>query len=241
MPNTEANERRYTLYIDVHLTFEPPMADKQPGIVLTNTVELPFVPTTGLIITGRMFNDPPISEGVPLKELTWDVDRQSFWAYFEHGYVDFPILCIPQEIQYWLDRGWKFGSYADSYEEKRGRKPRKTSIDCGEIPEIDDEEAERLPTMDPRKRPQYFNVLMQALAREMAILYNNSSVAYAMDKTKLFFGEQKSKEAETPQMKKFFAAVEEFNNMPFDKQYDWRERIARRNPRLDQFVGPSRR
>lgn len=216
------------------------MSDKEPGIVLTNTLTLPFPPTDGLIVTGTIVNEQPHPEGIPLKELTWDADRGVFLAYVECSYHCFPILSIAQDIRSWLDRGWRFGSYADHYEKKRGRKPYRKAPKCGTEPDLDEEEAELLHGMKPRHRPPFFNTLMEALVREMAVLDNNRSVAYAMDKTKMFFEKPGTKEPETPEMKKFFAAVEAFRKMTDDQQYDWQDRVARRNPRLDQIITPSR-
>ncbi|MBN8625960.1 MAG: hypothetical protein J0M17_10760 [Planctomycetes bacterium] len=241
MPDVRTDDGWFTLEIDVHLCFNPPMSENSPGIVLTNSVRLPFVPTKGLIVTGAMFNDRPDTMGVYLKDLTWDVDRRVFMAYTEQSYGCFPILYVAQEIRFWLDRGWRFGSYADVYEKKRGRKPYRAPPICGEEPALDEEEAERLHGMKPRQRPPYFNMLLKALVREMAVLDNNRSIAYAMDKTNMFFEKPEAKEPETPAMKKFFAAVEEFEKLTFDQQYEWRDRVARRHPRLDQFVRPSRR
>jgi hypothetical protein len=119
----------FTLEIDAILFFNPPMSEKAAGIAITNTLQIPFAPFDGLSIVSRIFGEPPMPEGAQLKEVTWDAEREVFMAYTEHVFCDFPILSIPQEIGFWLDLGWKFGSYADKYDPpQRGRKPKEAKL-----------------------------------------------------------------------------------------------------------------
>jgi hypothetical protein len=75
----------------------------------------------------------------------------------------------------------------------------------------------------------------------MVLLDNNSAVAYAMYRTHMFFDDAELQRNETPAAKKFKDAIAEFDRMNFDQQYDWRQSVARRCPRLEQFLGSRRR
>jgi hypothetical protein len=225
----------FTLEIDAILCFDPPMSDKGPGIPVTHTLQIPFVPFDGLAIVSRIFGEPPMPEGPQLKEVTWDADRQVFMAYNEHVFCDFPILSIPQEINYWLDLGWKYGSCTDKYEPAhRGRKPKKSAF--GPAPQIEDDATKQLYSMKPADRPEYFNHLLDAVVRTMAELNNNWPVAYAMDKTKMYFSETDPFNAKTPAEKKFAEAARAFGVMDFKEQWNWCQRVVKRNPRLDLFL-----
>lgn len=213
------------------------MLESGRGIVLTNRIELPFAPTEDMMVTGRIFSDQPDPMGIPLKEVTWDVDRRMFLADIEQVNVDFPILLIPLELREWLERGWKFGSYVDEYDPPKRRKARSPEPIPDDAPDFDDAEADRLMTVPRSKRPAYYNALLLAIVRQMAIIDNNCSVAYAMQKTEMFFKDSESQAAsQSPEQKRFFAAAEAFRKLPFEKQWQWRNRIIRKNPRLEQFV-----
>jgi hypothetical protein len=228
-------EQFFTLEIDAFLCFDPPMSDKGPGIPVTNTIQIPFVPFDGLSIVSRIYGEPTMPEGPHLKDVTWDADRQVFMANTEHVFCDFPILTIPQEINYWLDLGWKYGSCTDKYEPpQRVRKPKKAAF--GPAPDIDDEAAKQLHSMKPGDRPEYFNHLLDAVVRAMVELNNNWPVAYAMDKTKMYFSKTDPLTAKTPAEKNFADAAWAFERMDFKEQWNWRERVMKRNPRLEQFV-----
>lgn len=225
----------FTLELDAILCFDPPMSGKGPGIPVTNTLQIPFVPFDGLSIVSRIFGEPPMPEGPQQKEVTWDADREVFMAYTEHVFCDFPILNIPQEIGFWLDLGWKFGSYADKYDPpQRGRKPKEANF--GPAPEIEDDAAKQLHSMKPADRPEYFNHLLDAVVRTMAELNNNWPVAYAMDKTKIYFSETAPFNAKTPAEKKFAEAARAFGVMDFKERWNWCQRVVKRNPRLDLFL-----
>src|SRR5208283_2836283 len=106
----------FALELDVSLCFVPPMDERARGIVVTRTLEMPFPPTEGLFVTGIAMNGQPMAQGFKLKNLTWDLDRQRFFATTSLTSHDFPIAEIPDMIRDWLDRGWQLGSYEDTYE-----------------------------------------------------------------------------------------------------------------------------
>ena len=69
----------------------------------------------------------------------------------------------------------------------------------------------------------------------MARLHNNESTAYAIDRTKMFFDEERLKE-ESKAAIRFRDAQNESSDMTWDQQYDWREKVLRTHPRLDRIV-----
>lgn len=107
----------YTLPLDLHPKFVPPMSEHGPGIVLSRAVQLPFVPASSLRIAGASLDEHGGSIGFGLEELTWDVDREVFSASTQIICHDEPLALIPDTIRSWLDLGWELGSYADTYEQ----------------------------------------------------------------------------------------------------------------------------
>jgi hypothetical protein len=106
-------------------------------------------------------------------------------------------------------------------------------------PDLDDDleaQEEQLHTMRPRSRPPEFNRLLRALVREMAEIYNNWRVAYAIDRTKRFFTEEELREDSSPAKVAFSRALAEFDRMRNDEQLQWQKRVIRRHPRLDRIV-----
>ena len=231
----------FKLNLDVRLYFDPPMADHGKGITVTRELDLPFPPTEGLFLGGVVLNGVPIPLGYKIKEVTWDIDRETFFANSSSSLVDFPIALIPLEIRSWIDRGWRLGSYEDTYEkeDKRVTRFQRKPIAC-KWDWDDEDEAEKWQRMRPRSRPENFNKLFKAVVREMALLGNNSAVAYAMYRTHTFFDDTELEKDETPAAKKFKDAKSEFDRMSFDEHYDWCHSIARRCPHLAQFVGQRR-
>jgi len=87
--------------------------------------------------------------------------------------------------------------------------------------------------MSPRKRPAHFNKLLRAVVREMAELYNNLPVAYAIDQTKLVFSEEQLKTRDSQAKERFREARYEYERMPQEQQIAWQQRvIARASKRL---------
>jgi hypothetical protein len=232
----------FKLNLDVRLYFDPPMVDHGKGVTVTRELDLPFAPTEGLFLGGVVLNGVATPLGYKINEVTWDIDRGVFFANSSSSFTGFPIACIPLEIRSWIDRGWRLGTYEDTYEkeDKRVTRFQRKPIACKWNWE-DEDEAEKWPSMRPRSRPENFNQLLKAVVREMALLDNNSAVAYAMYRTHMFFDETELEKNETPAAKKFKEAKAEFDRMDFGQQYDWRQSIARRCPHLEQFLGGSRR
>lgn len=75
-----------------------------------------------------------------------------------------------------------------------------------------------------------------ALIRVMAELHNNSAVAYAMDKTKMYFSEEDLKESHSKAAQRWRDKEYEFGRMPMKKQIAWRERVKRKYPSLAKIV-----
>ncbi len=221
---------------ELSLCFVPPMEEHGRGISLIQGFQLPFPPTEGLVLTGAAFNQFPSPEGFPLKDVTWDIDREIFLAnisLISHGV---PFTFIPDEIRSWIDQGWRFGSLEESYKvpESEDELPAEESMADGTDDEWDAEE--RLASMNPRSRPRHVTKVMRAMVREMAELYNNWPVAYAIDRTKRFFSEPELKVRDSKAKEKFEQAVREFKAMQDDDRYRWQKKVLRNHPPLDRIV-----
>lgn len=210
------------------------MDEHGPSIRLTRSFELPFPPTEGLCLTGAAFNPySPSPEGFPLKGLTWDMDRGVFLASIILVCQDHPIALIKDELRAWIESGWQMGSLSAAYET--------TESDDEPVGEENlepdwEEQEERLPTLRPRSRPREFNKLLRALVREMATIGNNWRVAYAIDRTQMFFTDAELRESSSQSKRAFEGALAEFDRMPSEEQFRWQERVTRRHPRLDRIV-----
>ena len=229
----------FKVELDMSLYFVPPMDERGAGIVVTRRLELPFAPSTGLTLCGKLFDDHPDPMGFRLEDVTWDVDRKVFLANTCLISHDLPIAVIPDTIREWVDRGWQLGSYQDAYVQPEDSEPEEAvdAEDQGSM-DVDDEwdEMERWPTKRPAARPPEFNKLLRAIVRTMAESYNNSAVAYAIDKTKRFFDDSQLKEGDSAAIKKWLAARQEFETMSMDDQIAWRDHVMKRRPRLDRIV-----
>lgn len=227
----------FKLNLDMNLYFTPPMTDVGRGICVTREFELPFPPTADVFVTAEVFNGVATPLGYNLNDLTWDIDRETFFAHTGTPLVDDPIALIPMKIQSWIDRGWRLGSYESTYEQEEGRTTRfkRRPIPCT-WDDTDDETASEWERMKPSERPESFNKLFDAVIREMLILNNNPAVAYAMRHTHIYIGEEEAERAATPAAMKFQNAKEEYERKDFDAQYKWRDDLLRRCPHLDQFL-----
>jgi hypothetical protein len=157
--------------------------------------------------------------------------------------ADFPIGLIPEELRAWVDKGWRLGTYMDSY-----TKDEEAEEDEGDEPEEIDEEAslglktdwdvlQKWQSQGPGARPKEFNRRLMAVVRFMAENYNNWEVAYAMDRTKRFFSEEEVKESfMSAPVKKWRDAQSEFYHMSQEDQFAWQRRVKKRYPRLDHIV-----
>lgn len=227
----------FKLQLDISLYFVPPMVEQGKGICITHEFDLPFQPSEKIFLAGIVLNGASIPLGYKLNDITWDMDRQVFFAKSSEVLHDFPLASIPLELWNWLDRGWHLGSYEDTYEKADGRAGRiqREPIVC-RWDWRDEELTQAWEAMKPRSRLESFNDLFKALIREMAILENNSAVAYAMDRTKMFFPEDQLDKNEGLSAKRFKDAQSKFNEMTYDEMCNWRENVVRRYPHLSQFV-----
>ena len=104
--------------VDLDLIYDPPFAAATRGIVVNRTIELPFPPYNGLRVFARDWEKGSEPIGLKLDDVIWDMDRQTFLAVSKSISEDFPIACIPSEIRYWLDAGWKWGSFRNRYAQR---------------------------------------------------------------------------------------------------------------------------
>lgn len=170
----------------------------------------------------------------------WDIDRGIFMGQIEMSSLDLPIEDIPLDIKSWLELGWRFGSYSERYEQ-----PEEESEDEAEEEDADDaftdpdfEQQLKQPMLSPRQRSKQLNLVMRAMVRTMAELYNDLHVAYAMDKTKRHFTKQQLEDNKSKEAKAWLDAQDEYNNMSWKKQFEWRERVMKTHPRLDKLARP---
>jgi hypothetical protein len=230
----------FRLEVELAVWFVPPMDEHGRGISLLRTFKLPFPPTENCHLTGAAFNPHgPSSEGFGLKGVTWDVDRQLFLAGISLVCHDHPIAFIPDELRAWTGCGWRMGSQDDAYPRPECADEPAGESGVGAEAGDDWEEADRLPTQKPRSRPKAFNKLLRALVREMAALYNNQRVAYAIDRTHLFFTDEQLPAAPTRAREAFTRALAEFDQMSMDEQIKWQEGVTRTHPRLDRVIAES--
>src|SRR4051812_9097639 len=106
----------YELELDLQLYFVPPMEESGKGIVVTRTIELPFVPSAEFSLYSSAFDElgsEPL--GFSLKDLIWDIERKTFLAHTAIVSYDVPWPLIISDVQGWIERGWRLGSYKDAY------------------------------------------------------------------------------------------------------------------------------
>jgi hypothetical protein len=228
----------YVVDVDFVLCYVPPMLDSGRGIRLTRTIELPFPPAKHIAVFSKEWEVIEDPLGYPLKEITWDVDRNRFLANTESSISGTPIAMIPHELLELVQHGWRSGSYADSYStrEKRGRKRKQLPV--MKIKDWDWDEAEAWETAPAKLRPPEFKTILHAVVSMMAELRNNCGVAYAMVKTGGYWDvpERSFPKEHSVAEKKFADAIGEFESMTFDQRWDWIERVQRRFPRLVDVV-----
>lgn len=225
----------FKVELDLSLYYAPPMEDHGGGIVVTRTLELPFTPTLGVAIWSNEMDECPEPMGFKLNDLVWDMDRQVFLAKTQLIDCGAPLALIPHAVRSWVDRGWRLGSWMDSYRQDKGAEASGRETPSG-TSRWDDDEMEQWLVRRPADRPADFNKVFGAIVRTMAELYNNWSVAYAMHRTKLFFDETALKDNESAAAKKWRDAKREFDVMPFEKQIAWQERVIRKYPPLAELV-----
>lgn len=224
--------------LDLHLVYEPPMDENDVGIVITRQFDLPFVPVEGLSVYSRDWEDCPEPQGMALKDVTWDVDREVFLATAYHYSMDFPIASIPLEVRCWLDKDWQWGSYMDRYQgDDTSKPPRRRQV--GKIDDslekLDSKLEETLPLLPPDERPQAFNDLFRALIRHMVTTYSSLETAYAMDKTKRFLGPCREQSPDANARKDWEDAKSEYKRLSGDERWKWMNRV-KKYPNLTNVV-----
>lgn len=216
----------FTLRLDVHVTFTPPMRDESPGVTLTRDVELPFPPHDGLIVHSSSFAGYAEPEGFTLREVIWDMDRSVFLADIAFGYIDEPMGEIVELLCQWIDRGWRLGSYRDSY-----REVARASDDRDPTPEEQaaEDRLQQMHTVPRSQRSKEFNAIFRAIIRLMAERFDQPDVAYAMDKTGTFFWQPPSHERppEDKRHQRFLQVKREFTKLSGEELLEWRNSVLR--------------
>lgn len=234
----------YSLEIDLELYFVPPMEDFGNGISVTRTLNLPFVPHSGLLVFGQELDDCPTPGGFPLAGVTWDVDRQVFLAKSKLTVHDWPIVAIPDEVRAWVERGWRLGSFMEHYEDEDGRPEQEdgpevvaSDLTTFVVGDEDWPELLKLQATPHRGRPREFNILFQVVLRTMAELHNNPAVAYAMYKTQRFFAEREYRDSDEPaEVRQFRNAQRDFEGIEIEEQVAWLRKVKRKYPSLRSVV-----
>lgn len=242
MPDTMTT--KYKVELDLELHWVPPMNEHSSGFIMTRTIELPFPPYVGLSIFSTALDDCPDPQGMRLKDIVWDIDRQVFLASTQLISQDLPIAFIPDDIGRWMEMGWRIGSYQDAYaqddEYDEGPMGETASAPAEDAEDdwrqLDDKVIDGWRKLPARKRPARYNRILRALVRLMAETYNNWEVAYAMDKTKQLYTEKESKDFDDPGADRWRKARNEFFSMSLDDKLQWKRRVESSYPRLDRLA-----
>jgi hypothetical protein len=239
MPDTMTT--KYKVELDLVLHWVPPMDVHSPGFVMTRTIELPFPPYEGLSIFSPALDDCPDPQGMRLKDIVWDFDRQVFLASTRLISRDLPIVYIPDDIYRWVELGWRIGSYQDAYgqedEDDKGPADKAVSVPTeDDWRQLNDEEIDGWRKLPAQKRPARYNQILRGVVRLMAATYNNWEVAYAMDKTKRLYTQLEEQVTRDPEVERWLEARHEFFVMSLDDKLQWKRRVESRYPRLDRLA-----
>ena len=222
----------FTLCLDLHLRFVPPMSKHAPGIVLTRTIQLPFPPYSGLAIYGVELDDCPDPMGMHLQDVVWDLDRCVFLAHTVIISDDEPLAFIPDTIRGWIARGWALGSYYNAYPSDLQETDEVDAIDHDHF-----ERMETLHTLPKSRRDREFNRLFKALIREMSEGYNNLATAYAMDKLGRLLADENPHSgkplSETGRL--WIDTCREFDQLDHEAQTAWQDKVAK-YPSLEKVL-----
>lgn len=172
----------YTVEVDLHLQFTPPMDDLGKGVTFRRRFLLPFPPSPKVAIHSKHADDCPDPLGMCLTDIVWDIDREVFLAKTTISMVGEPLAVIPGMILDWMDRGWELGSWLDQYQVAE---PTTNGTDAAVNDGEDDSEwdrLERMHTLPKRERPRWFNRFFQALIRHMVEHHDGCAEAYTMDR-----------------------------------------------------------
>ena len=235
----------YSLELDLELFFVPPMENFGNGICVTRSLDLPFVPHSGLSVFGQDLTDCPLPPGIVLEQLTWDIDRQRFLARSALTLQEWPIVAMPDEVGQWIERGWRLGSHLEQYENGEDTQPDASGPDVN-VSDLADyvfgdenwSELIRLQEVSHRKRPPEFNTLFHVVIRTMTECHNNQATAYAMYKTQRFFSESQCHGPQQPTAaRQFRDAQREFETTSFEKRAIWLRTVKRKYPSLRAILG----
>lgn len=203
------------------------MSDSSRPIILTRTISLPFPPFEGLRVFGKQIDVCPEPEGLGLSEILWDMDRGVFLATTKVSDYGCPFGDIPIVIHEWITRGWKWGSHRDRYAQAE---PDDAEDNAEEKVEegTEDELLDELRGVPLRKRPKELKRAFKAMIRHLAESFD-LSVAYAMDKTGMYFEERPDWDSRTvsPQERAFGQRKSEFEKQPEKAQSAWRKKVLR--------------
>lgn len=228
----------FDLDIDLVVHFVPQMNTEGRGIRLRRSMQIPFPPSAEVSVFSKSWDEIDEPLGFRLKDITWDLDRSRFLAITEQSICGTPIVMIPHEIRWIMRRGWKYGSFVDDYkvETTRGRKRR--AISKIKIGKWDEDEAEAWEQSKSSGRPPEFKIVWKSIIATLAQLQNNSATAFAMNKTGIFFDAPAEPDLKTcsEAQRRYLAAQDEYLAMTSDQQWQWRDAILRRYPRLPDVV-----
>ena len=150
--------------------------------------------------------------------------------------TDFPLALIPEDIERWTSLGWEF----PPREKTRDRPRKKTRASFHRAISAwgneDEEVLNNWPRLSQSQRPEAFNQLLLAIARQLVESRDDVATAYAIAKTKRFFTDEEIRDPNNAAAQKFSAAFKSFLEMSWERQSNWQRRILRTFPRLDQFV-----
>lgn len=218
----------FTLELDYVLHFVPPMSEHGGGISFTRTIELPFAPFNKLNVFGSELEDCPYPPGLPLRDVSWDMDRGCFLAttvLIVHG----PVAEIPDALASLRDRGWRPGSFQDRYhaDDESEEDLAAGAGEDGSDEHIDVDELERLEREPPRRRPRKLNELIKALVRAMVESGDNLAAAYALDKTGFVFTEGEARHSRDNRAHTWMTAYSEYERLSADDRHSWRRKTKR--------------
>lgn len=145
---------------------------------------------------------------------------------------------IPHEIRWIIRQGWKFGSFVDDYKVGTTRGRKRGPISGLKIAEWNEDEVESWEQSKSSGRPSEFNIAWKSIIATLAQLHNNVATAFAMNRTAIFFDAPADPNLDdcSEAQRRYLAAQEEYSSMTFDQQWQWRDAILRRYPRLSDVA-----
>lgn len=230
----------YTVEVDLHLQFTPPMDDHGKGIIFRRRFQLPFPPTPKVAIYSKHTDDCPDPLGMCLTDIVWDIDREVFLAKTTIGMVGEPLAGIPGIILDWMDRGWELGCWHDQY---RAAEPARNDADAAESDSEGESEWDRMETMHTlpkRERPRWFNRFFQSLIRHMVEHHDGCAEAYVMDRLGRWLEVYDKRltnptKSLPPEEEEWLRVRDEYREMTEEALDAWEKRVSR-FPRLAKVL-----